>query len=154
MRIIKKYPNRRLYDKERSTYIKLAEVHELIREGKEFKVVDAETGEDLTRSILVQIIIEQENGERPIFTTDMLTRFIRFYDDATHGLFGEFLDKNLQFFSDQQTQLQQQALNMIVPPLPKVMQEMTERNLSLWKDMQQGFFDLATGKKGGGEKKE
>jgi polyhydroxyalkanoate synthesis repressor PhaR len=146
MRVIKKYPNRRLYDTEKSAYIKLAEVHALIREGKEFKVVDADTDEDITRQVLIQIIIEQENGETPIFTTDMLTRFIRFYDDAAHGLFGEFLDKNLQFFGEQQKKFQQQAFGTISElPLPKMMQEMTERNLSLWQDMQQKFFDLATG---------
>ena len=138
MRIIKKYPNRRLYDTERSAYIKLAEVHQLIREGKEFQVVDAETGEDISRSILIQIIIEQESGETPIFTTDMLTRFIRFYDEASHGVFGEFLDKNLQFFQQQMEGV------MEAPPL-KIMQEMTERNLALWQDMQLRFFDLATG---------
>ncbi len=145
MRVIKKYPNRRLYDTERSSYIKLAEVHALIREGTAFQVVDADTGEDITRSILIQIIIEQENGATPIFTTDMLTRFIRFYDEATHGMFGEFLDKNLQFFADQQKKIQQQAFGMIDLPLPKMMQEMTERNLLLWQEMQQRFFDVATG---------
>ena len=138
MRIIKKYPNRRLYDTQRSAYIKLAEVHELVRKEEEFQVVDAETGEDITRSILIQIIIEQEQGETPIFTTDMLARFIRFYDEASHGLFGEFLDKNLQFF-------QQQMEGMMDSPPVRMMQEMTERNLALWQDMQKRFFDIATG---------
>jgi polyhydroxyalkanoate synthesis repressor PhaR len=147
MRVIKKYPNRRLYDTERSSYIKLAEVHDLIREGEEFQVVDAETGEDITRQVLIQIIIEQESGEKPIFTTDMLTRFIRFYDDAAHGVFGEFLDRNLQFFAEQQKKFQQQAFGLAEAPLPRMMQEMTERNLALWQDMQQRFFDLATGAK-------
>jgi polyhydroxyalkanoate synthesis repressor PhaR len=146
MRVIKKYPNRRLYDTERSAYIKLAEVHTLIRDNTPFQVVDAETGEDITRSILIQIIIEQENGEKPIFTTDMLTRFIRFYDDASHGLFGEFLDNNLQFFADQQSRLTHQVEDLLgTAPLPRMMQDMTERNLALWQDMQQKFFDLATG---------
>jgi polyhydroxyalkanoate synthesis repressor PhaR len=145
MRIIKKYPNRRLYDTEKSAYIKLAEVHELIREGKDFQVVDANTGEDITRSILIQIIIEQENGEKPIFTTDMLTKFIRAYEGTAHGMFGEFLEKNLQFFSEQQKKFQQQAFGIIDTPFPKIVQDMTERNLALWKDMQQQFFDMATG---------
>jgi len=146
MRVIKKYPNRRLYDTETSSYIKLAEVHALIRAGTDFQVVDADTGEDITRSILVQIIIEQENGETPIFTTDMLTRFIRFYDDATHNVFGEFLDKNLQFFADQQARVKEQVSGIIgAHPIPKIMQDMTERNMALWQDMQQRFFDIATG---------
>jgi polyhydroxyalkanoate synthesis repressor PhaR len=152
MRIIKKYPNRRLYDTEKSSYIKLSEVHELIRSGAEFQVVDASTGEDITRSILIQIIIEQENGTSPIFTTDMLTKFIRFYDDAAHGMFGEFLDNNLQFFAEQQNRFKQQAFGIIASPLPKMVQEMTERNLSMWKDMQQKFLNMATGAADTGQK--
>lgn len=136
LRIIKKYPNRRLYDTERSAYIKLAEVHELIRDNVDFQVVDAESGEDITRSILIQIIIDQENGERPIFTTDMLTKFIRFYEDGAHSVFGDFLEKNLQYF-------QQQLDNVVGSnPLPKMVQQMTERNFALWQDMQQRFFDM------------
>ncbi len=144
MRVIKKYPNRRLYDTEKSSYITLNEVHELVRQGGDFKVVDAGTGEDITRSILIQIIIEQEGGETPIFTTDMLTKFIRFYDDAAHGVFGEFLERNLQIFTEQQKQFQQQ-MGGLVSPLPRIMQDVAEMNLNLWKDMQQRFFDLASG---------
>ncbi|MBI1215453.1 MAG: polyhydroxyalkanoate synthesis repressor PhaR [Alphaproteobacteria bacterium] len=145
VRIIKKYPNRRLYDTEKSSYITLNEVLEIIRSGQEFKVVDAVSGDDISRSILVQIIIEQENGESPIFTTDMLTRFIRFYDDAAQNLFGEFLERNMQIFSDQQKRFQQQMVEgMINSPATRMMQDAAERNLSLWQDMQQRFFDLAT----------
>ncbi|MDD9900154.1 MAG: polyhydroxyalkanoate synthesis repressor PhaR [Alphaproteobacteria bacterium] len=138
MRIIKKYPNRRLYDTERSSYIKLAEVHELIREGVEFQVVDADSCEDIPRSILLQIIIEQENGENPIFTKDMLTKFIRFYEDGAHTVFGDFLEKNLEFF-------QQQMNSVMDNPLPKMVQDMTQRNFALWQDMQQQFFKMTMG---------
>lgn len=144
MRIIKKYPNRRLYDTEKSSYITLSEVHNIIKSGKDFKVVDADSGEDITRSILVQIIIDQENGDTPIFTTDMLTKFIRFYDDAAQNLFGEFLEKNMQMFSEQQKRFQESMGGMIDNPVTRMMQETTERNLHFWQDMQQKFFDLAT----------
>lgn len=145
MRVIKKYPNRRLYDTEKSSYITLSQVLEIIRSGQEFKVVDAVNGDDITRSVLVQIIIEQENGESPIFTTDMLTRFIRFYDDAAQNLFGEFLERNMQIFSDQQKRFQQNMVEgMMNSPATRMMQEAAERNLGLWQDMQQRFFDLAT----------
>jgi len=145
MRIIKKYPNRRLYDTEKSSYITLASVYQLIREDVDFKVVDAESGDDITRSILIQIIIDQENGESPIFTTEMLTKFIGFYDDAAQSLFGEFLEKNLQIFTEQQKRFQQHMVEgMIDNPMSRVVQDMTERNLELWKGMQQRFFDLAT----------
>jgi polyhydroxyalkanoate synthesis repressor PhaR len=145
VRVIKKYPNRRLYDTEKSSYITLSQVHDIIRTNEDFKVVDAETGEDITRSILIQIIIEQENSENPIFTTDMLTKFIRFYDDAAQSLFGEFLEKNMQIFTDQQKRFQQQVVEgLIDSPVTRMMQEATERNLQMWQDMQQRFFDLAT----------
>ena len=145
MRVIKKYPNRRLYDTEKSSYITLSQVHDIIRSNEDFKVVDADSGEDITRSILVQIIIEQENGETPIFTTDMLTKFIRFYDDAAQSLFGEFLEKNMQMFTEQQKKFQQQVVEgLIDSPVTRMMQDVTERNLTMWQDMQQRFFDLAT----------
>jgi polyhydroxyalkanoate synthesis repressor PhaR len=145
MRIIKKYPNRRLYDTEKSSYITLASVYQLIREDVDFKVVDAESGDDITRSILIQIIIDQENGESPIFTTEMLTKFIGFYDDAAQSLFGEFLEKNLQIFTEQQKRFQQHMVEgMMDNPMSRVVQDMTDRNLELWKGMQQRFFDLAT----------
>jgi len=143
-RIIKKYPNRRLYDTEKSAYITVADVLKLIREGVEFQVLDAESGEDITRSILVQIITEQEAGEKPIFTTEMLTRFIRVYDDASQKIFGEFLDRNLAFFAEQQKRFHDQ-MGISGSPL-QFMQDLTERNLSIWSDMQQRFMDMAMGK--------
>lgn len=145
MRVIKKYPNRRLYDTEKSSYITLSQVHDIIRSNEDFKVVDAETGEDITRSILIQIIIDQENSENPIFTTDMLTKFIRFYDDAAQSLFGEFLEKNMQMFTEQQKKFQQQVVEgLIDSPVTRMVQDVTERNLTMWTDMQQRFFELAT----------
>lgn len=151
MRVIKKYPNRRLYDTEKSAYITVADVLKIIRTGEDFKVVDAESGEDITRSVLVQIITEQEAGASPIFTTEMLTRFIRFYDDSSQALFGEFLDKNLTLFAEQQKKFQDQMGNMMTNPL-QFMQDLTERNLSLWSDMQQRFMDLAMGRGPAAEK--
>lgn len=143
-RIIKKYPNRRLYDTVKSGYITIADVLKLVRDGDDFQVVDSETGEDLTRSVLVQIILEQESGATPIFTTEMLTKFIRFYDEASHNVFGEFLDRSMKMFIDQQKRFQDQLGT--AAPL-QVMQEMTERNFALWQDMQQRFLDVALGKK-------
>ncbi len=146
MRIIKKYPNRRLYDTERSAYITLHEVHEIVRSGEDFKVVDANSGDDITRAVLVQIITEQEGGERPLFSTDMLTKFIRFYDDASQGMFGSFLEQNLSAFVEQQKRLSEQVGGMMAEnPLPKMMQDMAARNMSMWQDMQKNFFDIATG---------
>jgi len=143
MRVIKKYPNRRLYDTETSSYVTISDVLAIIREGEDLQVVDAGSGEDITRSVLVQIIIDQENGESPIFTTEMLTRFIRVYDDASQNLFGELLERNINMFTDQQKEFQDQMGDIASSPL-KVMKDLTAGNMAIWKDMQQSFFDMAT----------
>jgi polyhydroxyalkanoate synthesis repressor PhaR len=153
MRVIKKYPNRRLYDTEKSAYITIADVLKIIRSGEDFQVVDAEGGKDITRSVLVQIITEQEGGATPIFTTDMLTQFIRFYDDSSQALFGEFLDKNFKMFAEQQKRFQDQMGNLIGSPL-QIMQDLTERNLHMWSDMQSQFMDMAMGRAHGGKPEE
>ena len=108
-RIIKKYPNRRLYDTATSSYITLADVKKLVLENVEFKVVDARSGEDLTRSILLQIIIEEEACGAPMFSSDMLTQIIRFYGNAMQGMMGTFLEKNIQTFMQIQKRLQEQS---------------------------------------------
>ena len=95
VRTIKKYPNRRLYDTELSRYITLSDVRELVLKGVDFRVVAANSDEDLTRSILLQIIIEQESGGEPLFTTEVLSKMIRFYGDTVQGAFTSYLEKSL-----------------------------------------------------------
>ena len=109
MRIIKKYPNRRLYDTETSSYITLAEVKQLVLASAEFQVVDAKSNQDLTRSILMQIILEEESGAAPLFTSDMLSQMIRSYGNAMQGLMGNYLEKGLENFVEIQRKLQDQA---------------------------------------------
>ncbi len=108
-RLIKKYPNRRLYDTKTSTYITLADVRNLVLQSEEFLVVDAKTGEDLTRSILMQIILEEEAGGAPMFTSDLLAQMIRFYGHAMQGMMGKYLENNIKGFTEMQTKLQDQA---------------------------------------------
>lgn len=108
-RIIKKYPNRRLYDSETSAYITLADVKQLVMEGKHFVVQDAKSGDDLTRSILLQIILEEESGGVPMFSTAMLEQIIRFYGHAMQGMMGSYLEKNVQAFIDIQNKLAEQS---------------------------------------------
>jgi polyhydroxyalkanoate synthesis repressor PhaR len=146
MRIIKKYPNRRLYDTEKSTYITVQDVLVLIRANVEFKVVDSESGDDITRTVLIQIITEQENGQSPIFTTDMLMRFIRVYNDEAQNLFGEFLEKNIRLFTDQQQKFVDQFSNMLGTPL-HTMRDITERNFEMWLQMQKNFFNIGQNNK-------
>jgi polyhydroxyalkanoate synthesis repressor PhaR len=112
LRLIKKYPNRRLYDTRTSSYITLADVKELVLRHEQFQVVDAKTGEDLTRSILLQIILEEEAGGMPMFTSDLLAQLIRFYGNAMQGMVGSYLEKNMQTFVQVQNQLQEQSRAM------------------------------------------
>ena len=94
-RVIKKYPNRRLYDTSTSSYITLADVKQLVLDSVDIQVLDARTSEDLTRSVLMQIIMDEEAGGAPMFSYDALTQLIRFYGNAMQGLMGNFLGKNL-----------------------------------------------------------
>jgi len=109
LRIIKKYPNRRLYDTETSSYITLADVKKLVLEQVGFKVEDAKTHEDLTRSILLQIILEEETAGAPMFSSDMLSQIIRFYGNAMQGMMGNYLEKNIHTFIEMQKRLQDQS---------------------------------------------
>ncbi len=108
-RLIKKYPNRRLYDTQTSTYITLADVKQLVLEKEDFQVVDAKSQEDLTRQILLQIILEEEAGGMPMFTSPMLSHMIRFYGNAMQGMMGTYLEKNIQAFIDIQDKLKDQS---------------------------------------------
>jgi len=114
-RILKKYPNRRLYDTQTSSYITLADVKQMVLAGQDFEVRDAKTGEDLTRSILLQIILEEESGGVPMFTSQMLAQLIRFYGHAMQGVMGEYLEKNLQIFADLQARLLNAPKSLVDP---------------------------------------
>jgi polyhydroxyalkanoate synthesis repressor PhaR len=111
-RLIKKYPNRRLYDTRTSSYITLSDVKELVLGHAAFQVLDAKSGEDLTRSILLQIILEEEAGGAPMFTSDLLAHMIRFYGNAMQGMMGKYLESNISAFTDMQAKLQDQARSM------------------------------------------
>jgi polyhydroxyalkanoate synthesis repressor PhaR len=101
-RVLKKYPNRRLYDTRSSSYITLADVKDMVLKLEDFEVRDAKTGEDLTRSILLQIILEEESGGVPMFSAQMLAQMIRFYGHSMQGMMGAYLEKNLQTFVELQ----------------------------------------------------
>ena len=115
LRVLKKYPNRRLYDTSASTYITLADVKQMVLDGIEFEVRDAKTGDELTRSILLQIILEEETGGAPMFTARMLAQIIRFYGHAMQGMMGSYLEKNLQTFVEMQARLAEQARGLYDP---------------------------------------
>ncbi|MFN3295696.1 polyhydroxyalkanoate synthesis repressor PhaR [Caldimonas sp.] len=113
LRTLKKYPNRRLYDTATSSYITLADVKKMVLAGEDFVVRDAKTNEDLTRSILLQIILEEESGGVPMFSTHMLADIIRFYGNAMQGLMGAYLEKNIQAFVEMQKRFAEQSRGMV-----------------------------------------
>ena len=114
-RVLKKYPNRRLYDTQRSTYITLTDVKAMVLSAESFEVRDAKTGDDLTRSILLQVILEEESGGVPMFSAPMLAQIIRFYGHSMQGMMGAYLEKNLQTFTDIQSRLAEQSTGLYDP---------------------------------------
>jgi polyhydroxyalkanoate synthesis repressor PhaR len=116
-RILKKYPNRRLYDTHTSAYITLADVKEMVLSSTDFVVRDAKSGEDLTRSILLQIILEEETGGVPLFSSQALAHIIRFYGHSMQSMMGSYLEKNLQILTEFQTRLADQAVGLYDPRL-------------------------------------
>ena len=150
LRIIKKYPNRRLYDTEISSYVTLEDVRQLIVEGEGFEVRDARTGADLTRSVLLQILAEHEDIGQPIFSTQLLTTVIRFYGDSLQGIIGSYLERSIQLFSEQQQQLRG-TLGTVVQAPWSLLNQIAEKNLEIWKGVQQG---IKSGLAAGSEKPE
>lgn len=140
LRIIKKYPNRRLYDTEISKYITLEDVKKLVLEGVDFKVIDVKSEEDLTRSILLQIIAEQEHNGEPIFSTRTLTQLIRFYGNSYQSAFAEYLQNSLEIFAEQQKRFQRSFQKAASTSPLSAMQEMTEKNLEIWRQLQDSFM--------------
>lgn len=132
LRVIKKYPNRRLYDTDTSTYITLTEVRQLVMDNAPFAVRDAKTGDDLTRSILLQIILEEEAGGAPMFTEAVLGNIIRFYGHAMQGFMGSYLEKNVQVFAEIQAKLTEQS--KVVTP------EMWSQFMSMQSPVLQGMM--------------
>ncbi len=151
VRLIKKYPNRRLYDTRTSSYITLQEVKALVVEGEVFKVVEAKTHEDLTRSILLQIILEEESAGVPMFSETALANIIRFYGHAMQGFMGNYLEKNVQTFIDLQMQMAEQSKHLSPelwaqvmttqsPLLTGLMGNYTEQSKNMLTQMQDQMF--------------
>ena len=163
IRTIKKYPNRRLYDTANSGYITLADVKQMVLEQIDFQVVDAKSGEDLTRAILLQIILEEESGGLPMFSSEMLTQMIRFYGTAQQTMMGQYMEQNVKAFLAIQKKLQDQAKQvygdkmMLTPDLWKQFMQMQapamqgmlgnylEQSAKLFMDMQQRMQDQTRG---------
>jgi polyhydroxyalkanoate synthesis repressor PhaR len=153
-RLIKKYPNRRLYDTQTSSYITLSDVKQLVLDNEDFTVVDAKSEEDLTRSILLQIILEEEASGTPMFSSGALSQIIRYYGHAMQGMMGSYLEKNIQAFIDIQNKLAEnskgfydgkpfspemwtQFMNVQGPMMQGMMSNYIEQSKSLFMQMQE-----------------
>jgi len=160
VRLIKKYPNRRLYDTQTSTYITLADVKQLVLDQEEFQVIDAKSGDDLSRQILLQIILEEESEGVPMFTAQMLAQIIRFYGNAMQGMMGSYLEKNIQAFIDIQGKVTEQSkafyetnkigpemwtqfVNMQAPMIQSMMSNYIEQSKNLFVQMQENMQNQA-----------
>ncbi|MCU7905963.1 MAG: polyhydroxyalkanoate synthesis repressor PhaR [Candidatus Thiodiazotropha sp. (ex Epidulcina cf. delphinae)] len=137
-RIIKKYPNRRLYDTEQSKYITLSQLRRLIIQGESIKVIDSTCEEDITRNILLQIILETESGGDPLFTADMLSQIIRFYGDTLQGVFGRYLEQSLDLFTARQEQFRQDLGEDLIT----TMTNLAQNNMKLWTEMQKDLLSV------------
>lgn len=148
VRVIKKYPNRRLYDTNSSSYITLTDVRQLVMDRALFVVRDAKTSEDLTRSILLQIILEEESGGAPMFTEAVLANIIRFYGNAMQGFMGAYLEKNVESFMDLQVKMSEkskglspekwaQFMNAQSPMMQGLMGTYVEQSKTVFSQMQE-----------------
>lgn len=138
-RIIKKYPNRRLYDTVDSKYITFTDVREMVISGAKIKVIDSVSEEDLTRQILMQIIMEEELGGRPLFTAEMLAQLIRFYGGTVQGVFARYLEESFNLFASQQLEAQKG-----IPKDPvEAFNDLTRKNLKMWNDIQSKFMQAS-----------
>lgn len=156
IRIIKKYPNRRLYDSFTSSHVTLVDIRRLVQEEEPFQVVDAKSGEDITRSILLQIIQEAESDGNPIFSSAMLKNIIRFYGPF-QGVLGSYLDESIQSVIDIQTQAGSQSseawtefMHGQVPMMQDMMRQYVEQSRDLYMNTQNmfGLFGGFGGKTG------
>ena len=145
-RIIKKYPNRRLYDTVQSKYITLSDIRSLVLERIEFVVIDKKSQDDITRSILLQVIAEQEEGGNPIFTGDLLTKIIRFYGDPMQASITRYLELSMQLFVQKQHQFAEQLkqlLGQAQHPV-QVLNDLAEQNVPIWRSVRREFLKNLT----------
>ena len=138
-RVIKKYANRRLYDAAESRHVTLDDLRKLIVQGERIKVVDDKSGEDLTRSILLQIIADQEQFGQPILSTSTLESIIRFYGDAMQGFMGRYLEQAVASFVSQQQALQTQISRMVSGTPLASMADFAQANFAMWQQMQENL---------------
>ena len=140
-RIIRKYANRRLYDTEASRHINKDDVRKLIAAGKDVRILEDGSGDDITRSVLLQLVAEQELGGKPVLSDQMLTQIIRFYDHPMQGVLGSYLQQSFETFLQQQSTLQEQMTELMRSGPFAVMKDVAKQNMEAWQAMQKAFRD-------------
>jgi polyhydroxyalkanoate synthesis repressor PhaR len=140
-RIIRKYANRRLYDTEASRHINKDDVRKLIAAGKDVRILEDGSGDDITRSVLLQLVAEQELGGKPVLSDQMLTQIIRFYDHPMQGVLGSYLQQSFETFLQQQSTLQEQMQELMRNGPFAVMKDVAKQNMEAWQAMQKAFRD-------------
>lgn len=157
IRIIKKYPNRRLYDTEISSYVTLEDLKKLVLERINFQVIDAKTQEDLTNGTLLQIITDLEQQGMPIFTKAILEQMIRFYGNAMQSTMSRYLEQSISLFMDQQHTLQQQMSGLLDNNPMNFFKDLTEKQMKIWQalgdSLRQGFATNSGNSSGTTEKR-
>lgn len=144
-RVIKKYPNRRLYDTVESRYITLADIRRLVMDKVDFVVIDKKSQEDITRSILLQVIAEQEHSGEPLMSQDFLSQVIRSYGGAMQGFVGSYLEQSLKLLASQQQQMRDNLRGTMGNDAFDSIANLTQRNLERWRSIQEDIFRAMSG---------
>ena len=140
-REIRKYANRRLYDTVESRHINKEDVRTLIASGTDVRIIEEGSGEDITRSVLLQLVAEQELGGQPVLSDQLLTQIIRFYDHPMQGMLGSYLQQSFESFLQQQSSLQDQMQELMKSGPFAVMKDVAKQNIEAWQAMQKAFLD-------------
>lgn len=150
LRVIKKYPNRRLYDTQESRYITLNDVRQLVLDDEEFEVIDKKTGENITRSILLQLISEQELHGESVMSEDFLAQIIRAHGEAMPTMVRGYLEKSLELFLQQQRKVGESLRGVVGMDPLSVMAELAQENLGEWLELQKQMLKAFGAKRGSG----
>lgn len=153
-RVIKKYPNRRLYDTEESRYITLSDIRRLVLEKVDFVVIDKKSQADITSSILLQVISEQEQSGEPIMSRDFLSQIIRSYGGTMQGMVSSYLEQSMKLFLTQQQQVRDRVKSVVGIDPVGIVADLTTKNYQRWRAVQEEIFRTLTGGRTGEDKRE
>jgi polyhydroxyalkanoate synthesis repressor PhaR len=153
-RVIKKYPNRRLYDTAESRYITLADIRKLVIERIDFIVVDKKSQEDITRSILLQVIAEQEEKAEPAMSRDFLAQVIRSYGGALPGVMSSYLEQSMKLFSSQQREVRDRVKAVVGVDPVETVTHIAQKNYQRWRAVQDEIYKTIVNATGAGKSRD